>query len=116
MKMLLIVLVMSALFMACGDPAAYKMTKKEFTVKYGDDVKEIFKEQMKESFKDALKGGKPKNEMEEDVTVNLSNKLKEATGLTLEEFKELNTNWDQIKLTKPDNYEEMTIKEILDYK
>ena len=116
MKKLLIVLVMSVLFMACGDPAAYKMTKKEFNDAYGKQVNELFKEQMRETLGDAMKGDKSKNEMKEEAEENFSNKLKEITGLTLEELKEQKVNWEEIRKMKPDGYEEMTIKEILDYK
>lgn len=116
MKKVIIVLVMSALFMACGDPAAYKMTKKEFNDAYGKQVNELFKEQMRETLGDAMKGDKSKNEMKEEAEENFSNKLKEITGLTLEELKEQKENWEEIRSAKPDGYEDMTIKEILDYK
>ena len=114
--MLLIVLVMSALFMACGDPAAYKMTKKEFTENYGKQIDELVKEQMRNSFKDAIEGDKSKNEMKEEAEENFSSKMKDLTGLTLEELQEIKANWKEIRSAKPDGYEVMTIKEILDYK
>lgn len=110
------IVAMAFIFMACGDPAAYKMNKQEFTETYGKQVDELVKEQMKQSMKDALKGDKSKNEMKEEAEANLSAKLKDLTGLTFEELQELKLNWDMIKETQPEGYKEMTIKEILDYK
>lgn len=102
--------------MACGDPAAYKMTQVEFREAYGDQVKELLKEQMKLSFADAMKGDKSKNEMKEESATRISDKMEELTGLTWDELQTVNTNWDMIQQTQPEGYKDMTIKEILDYK
>jgi Na+-translocating ferredoxin:NAD+ oxidoreductase RnfG subunit len=116
MKKLLMIMTMALIFMACGDPAAYKMNKQEFNETYETQIKELVQEQMKLSMADALKGDKSKDEMKEEAEANFSEKLKDLTGLTLEEFQELKLNWDMIKETQPEGYKEMTIKEILDYK
>ena len=110
------IIVMSVLFMACGDPASYKMTKKEFTENYGKQIDELVKEQMRTSFKDALKGDKSKNEMKEEAEGNFSTKMKSLTGLTLEELQKVKTNWESLKADSREGYQDMTIKEILDYK
>lgn len=116
MKKLLIILAISVIFVGCGDPAAYKMTRKEFTEAYGKQVKELLNEQMRKSLRDAFKGDKSKDDMEKEAEDNISKKMEDITGLTFEEIKKLDTNWKQIEKDAPEGYEEMTIKQILDYK
>lgn len=116
MKKTLMILAMAFIFMACGDPAAYKMNRAEFKEAYGEQVDELVKEQMKQSMADALKGDKSKNQMKEEAEANFSEKLEDITGLKLEEFQEMKTNWEVIQKETPEGYKEMTIKEILDYK
>jgi hypothetical protein len=115
MKKLLMILALSFIMVSCGDPDSYSMTRQEFIEAYGDDAKKILQDETRKGFAELLKSEKSKEEIKEEVQERMSDAIEDLTGLTMEEFNKVKENWNIIKQEAPEGYQEMTIKQILDY-